>query len=113
MPTLLAGPGGMPLGLGLNEGLGVSARQGREGNLWAGNMMSEKLLRVATFAALVIVMLANVAAGFANWRAYADRRQTQQMLAEWGRQADALSARIDALEAGEPARQPQQRQPLR
>ena len=27
MPTLLAGPGGMPLGLGLNEGLGVSAAE--------------------------------------------------------------------------------------
>ena len=27
MPTLLAGPGGMPLGLGLNEGLGVFAAE--------------------------------------------------------------------------------------
>ena len=29
MPTLLAGPGGMPLGLGLNEGLGITGRDVR------------------------------------------------------------------------------------
>ena len=28
VPTLLAGPGGMPLGLGLNEGLGVNTPEG-------------------------------------------------------------------------------------
>ena len=31
VPTLLAGPGGMPLGLGFNEGLGVLVNVGTKG----------------------------------------------------------------------------------
>jgi hypothetical protein len=74
--------------------------------------MRERTLAAATFLCLVIVMLANVAAGFANWQAYEDRRQTQELFEKWRRQADDLAVRIAALEAAELAKppQPQRRQ---
>ena len=83
------------------EGLGVLVEYGN---------VSEERLRLATFICLVIVVLANVVAGFANWQAYSSRVQTQELLAEWRQKAEKMTVRIEALEAAELAK-PQQPPP--
>jgi Flp pilus assembly protein TadG len=83
------------------EGLGVTGGE---------QDMTDNGLRTVTFAALVIVMLANVVAALANWQALEVRQQTQAALAEWHRSASTLQARIEALEASPRATPPQWQQ---
>lgn len=72
--------------------------------------MKEKRLRQATFAALVIVMLANVVAALANWQVFAARQQTQDALAKWRQSASTLAQRIEALEVSQLAMRPPRQQ---